>query len=59
MAQEPRVIEITCCADCPHLDSRWTKPPWDCQEGGMNIYDTDKIHKECPLDTRSMYRKLK
>ena len=52
---EPVVVEIDSCGACPHLDNRWTNPPWDCCEGGLEIYDTGKIHQDCPLDRRSDY----
>ena len=55
MSKDIRIIEITCCGECPHLDAR-TESPWWC--GGLGdsvIMDTNKIHKDCPLDTKKEY----
>jgi len=50
-----RILEITCCRECPHLDDRWERAPWDCTEGGLEIRCKDRIHRDCPLDTKKDY----
>lgn len=52
-----RVLEITNCFECPHLDNRWSEPPWNCEEGCLKIYKKhmETVHKDCPLDTKEEY----
>jgi hypothetical protein len=50
-----RILEITCCGECPRLDSRWSCPPWSCMESGLDIRNRNKIHTKCPLDTKAEY----
>jgi hypothetical protein len=50
-----RILEVTSCGECPHLDDRWERPPWDCTAGGLQIRNKDKIHRHCPLDTKREY----
>jgi hypothetical protein len=50
-----RIVEIISCGECPHLDDRWERSPWNCTEGGLEIRNKDKIHRHCPLDTKREY----
>ena len=50
-----RILEVTSCGNCKHLDDRWERAPWDCTEGGLKIRHRDKIHRNCPLDTKKDY----
>lgn len=52
-----RIFEVTCCGECPHLDARWTDPPWTCTEGSFDVRTKDKIHRDCPLVTKQQYLK--
>ena len=57
MKSQPRVIEITGCCECPHLDRRWEYPPYSCVEGGLLIYmrQLSKLPEKCPLQTKQEY----
>ena len=50
-----RILEVTRCRECPHLDDRWERAPWYCTEGGLEIRSKDRIHCDCPLDTKKEY----
>ena len=53
-----RVVEIHNCGECPHLDARWTDPPYRCEEGPMlNIgkRHMDRVHPDCPLPKKKEY----
>jgi len=50
-----RVLEITSCGECPHLDTRWQNPPWDCSLGWFSVRVKDKIPRRCPLMTKKQY----
>lgn len=57
MAHTVRILEITNCGECPHLDNRWQDPPWYCQEAMLDIFKKHmrRCHEDCPLDTREQY----
>jgi hypothetical protein len=50
-----RILEIECCGDCPHLDARWTDPPWHCDEEFVDVMDKDSFAEYCPLPTKEEY----
>ena len=54
-----RVLEITRCGDCPHLDARWERAPWSCDEGALDIRSKNCIHPDCPLTTKAEYLREK
>jgi hypothetical protein len=53
----PRILEITACGECPHLDRRWEYPPWTCVNGGPEIYTRylKTIPRDCPLPKQKEY----
>lgn len=57
MSEDVRVLEITNCRECPHLDSRWSNPPWRCEEGFLDIFKRhmDRVPKDCPLLKKKEY----
>lgn len=53
-----RIIEITGCGECPHIDRRWVNPPWNCHEDSsirITKKNLSKIPRGCPLITKEDY----
>lgn len=51
-----RILEITSCAGCPQLDSRYEDHRWNCHEdSSINVKNSNKIHRRCPLIKKHDY----
>lgn len=59
MSAPIRIVEVNSCGNCPHLDARWERAPWSCVEGGFDVSSKKRVHKDCPLPTKSEYREEK
>ncbi len=52
-----RILEVTCCGECPYLDARWSELPWGCNLSydSEMVHDPEKIAEGCELDTKTDY----